>query len=184
MKALVIYESMFGNTRAVAEAIADGIRPAADVTVLSVAQVSEELLDATDLVVVGGPTHMHGMSRAATRKSAAEQAARPGSPVRLEPGADRLGVRDWLSGIGRHSGSAAAFDTRMAGPAILTGRASLGIAKLLRQRGLTVAARPASFLVTRGNVLRAGQQDQARDWGARLAATAAGSRTTAPPGPA
>ncbi|HEU5420575.1 MAG TPA: flavodoxin domain-containing protein [Streptosporangiaceae bacterium] len=173
MKALVVYESMFGNTRAVAMAIADGLRQDADVTVLPVGDASEDLLGAMDLVVVGGPTHVHGMSRAATRKDAAKQADKPGSQVKLEPGADGPGVRDWLASLGQHGGSAAAFDTRMKGPAILTGRASKGIAGLLRQHGLTMAAKPASFLVTRNNVLVQGQENRARDWGARLGGRAA-----------
>jgi Flavodoxin domain len=175
MKALIVYESMFGNTRAVAEAIADGLRPAADVTVIPVGKATGDLLDAMDLVVVGGPTHMHGMSRASTRKSAAQQAHRPGSQVQLEPGADGPGVREWLAGLGRHSGAAAAFDTRMSGPAILTGRASRGIAELLRQYGLTVVAKPVSFLVSRKNELLEGQKEEARNWGSRLAAIASGS---------
>lgn len=175
MKALIVYESMFGNTRTVAEAIAAGLRPDADVTVVPVGEASEDLLDAMDLVVVGGPTHVHGMSRASTRKSSGEQARQPGSTVRLEPGTDGPGVRDWLAGLGSHSGPAAAFDTRMSGPAVLTGRASRGIAGRLRQHGLTLVDKPSSFLVTKKNVLQAGEEGRARDWGSRLAAIADGT---------
>ena len=58
MRVVVAYESMYGNTHRIAEAIADGLRSAGDVTVVPASQLEWEPLDATDLVVVGGPpTH-------------------------------------------------------------------------------------------------------------------------------
>lgn len=51
--------------------------------------------------MVGGPTHAHGMSRASTRKAAAEAAAKPVSGVTLEPGADGDGLREWFGSPGR-----------------------------------------------------------------------------------
>lgn len=38
MKAVIVYESMYGNTRTIAYAIGEGLRPTAEVTVVSVAQ--------------------------------------------------------------------------------------------------------------------------------------------------
>lgn len=73
---------------------------------------------------------------------------------------------------------AASFDTRLEGPAVLTGRASKGIARLLREHGFTVVARPESFLVTRDNQLRAGEQDRARAWGRKLAGKVAAAVTS------
>lgn len=70
MRAVVVYESMYGNTHQVAEAIGDGLRTALDVSVVAVGRVNPALLDGADLVVVGGPTHMHAMSRASSRKAA------------------------------------------------------------------------------------------------------------------
>ena len=35
MKAVIVYESMYGNTRTIAYAIGEGLRPTADVTVAS-----------------------------------------------------------------------------------------------------------------------------------------------------
>ncbi|MDX5309965.1 MAG: flavodoxin domain-containing protein, partial [Rhodococcus sp. (in: high G+C Gram-positive bacteria)] len=58
MRALVVYESMFGNTRHVAEAVARGLGSA--VRTVPVTQAHEENLSDYDLVVVGGPTHAHG----------------------------------------------------------------------------------------------------------------------------
>jgi menaquinone-dependent protoporphyrinogen IX oxidase len=172
MRTVIVYESMYGNTRLVADAIASGLGPASETVVVPVAEARPGLLDGAGLVVVGGPTHAHGMSRAATRKGAAEAAAKPGGRLTLDPGAKGPGLRDWLADLGRVSGPAAAFDTRIEGPAILTGQASKGIARLLRKHGLTLAAKPESFLVTRDNQLRQGEEDRARAWGRELASRA------------
>ena len=77
MKALIVYESMFGNTHAVAEAVAAGLRPAVQTEVRRVAEVAPEAVAEADLLVVGAPTHVHGLSRPSTRKAAAESAKRP-----------------------------------------------------------------------------------------------------------
>jgi hypothetical protein len=69
---------------------------------------------------------------------------------------------------------AAAFDTRLDAPAMFTGRASKAIARLLRRHGATMAAEPESFVVTKDNRLRAGEEDRARAWGRQLATQAAG----------
>ena len=70
MKAVVIYESMYGNTHLIADAIAEGLRTHGDATVVPVGELDAQLLEHADLVVVGGPTHAHGMSRASTRQAA------------------------------------------------------------------------------------------------------------------
>jgi hypothetical protein len=109
------------------------------------------------------------MSRAATRKAAVEAAAKPVSPLRLEPGAPGPGLRDWLGTLGNYPAKAAAFDTRMHGPALLTGRASAGITRQLRAHGFDVVARPESFLVTRRDRLYPEEAARARGWGGKLA---------------
>lgn len=170
MRAVVIYESMYGNTHLVAEAIARGLEPGNDVTVVPVAGATPELLDGAGLVVVGGPTHMHGMSKAATRKLAAEQADKRPGQLALDADADGPGLRDWFGSLGRMSALAAAFDTRFAGPAVFTGRASKRIAGLLEHHGLTLIARAESFLITTDNELQPAEEDRAHEWGKALAA--------------
>ena len=59
MRVVIVYESMFGNTHLIADAIAEGLAPGNEVTVVPVAQAGRELLDGADLVVAGGPTHIH-----------------------------------------------------------------------------------------------------------------------------
>jgi flavodoxin len=72
MQAVVVYESMYGNTHLVADAIGAGLSTAFDVSVVPVSQASPAVMADASLVVVGGPTHVHGLSRAATRKAAVQ----------------------------------------------------------------------------------------------------------------
>ncbi len=63
MRAVVVYESMFGNTHEVAERIASGLAARYEVTVLPVGEAIAQILPDIDLLVVGAPTHVHGLSR-------------------------------------------------------------------------------------------------------------------------
>jgi hypothetical protein len=170
MRAVIVYESMYGNTHLVADAIGAGLGSAFDVKVVPVAQATPEILADADLVVVGGPTHIHGMSRAATRKAAVESVDKPGSLLELDPDAPGPGLREWFGSLGRYPAKAAAFDTRLHGPAAMTGQACKGVARLLREHGFDVTAKPASFLVTKENKLEPQETARAREWGAGLAA--------------
>jgi hypothetical protein len=169
MRAVVVYESMYGNTHLVADAIGAGLGTALDVSVVPVSQVGPAVLADADLVVVGGPTHVHGMSRTATRKAAVENAKKPVSELKVEPGALGPGLREWFDSLGHYPVKAAAFDTRMHGPATLTGRASKGAARLLREHGFDVVAEPESFLVTKQDRLEPQETARAREWGTTLA---------------
>lgn len=173
MRAVVVYESMYGNTHQVADAIGAGLKSVYEVGVLPVADAGSEVLADADLVVVGGPTHAHGMSRESTRRAAGDAAGKPGSDLTLESEAVHQGLREWFASLGQLPAKAAAFDTRIHGPALLTGRASKGIAHLLRQHGCEVVTEPESFLVSRDNQLDAGETERARDWAAKLAADVA-----------
>jgi hypothetical protein len=173
MRALVVYESMYGNTHAIADAIAEGIRATGEVRVVPVADAAPQMVVWADLVIVGGPTHAHGMSTSGSRKSAVESAAKPDgwSEVSLDPAAEGLGIREWFESVGDAAGKpAAAFDTRAKAPAILTGRASSGIAKGLRSHGFRLLVDPESFLVDTHQRLIGGEMERATAWGANLAA--------------
>ena len=176
MRAVVVFESMYGNTHQIADAIGTGLETAFDVTVVPVSHADPALLADADLVVVGGPTHAHGMSRAATRKAAVEAADKPASPLHTEPDAMSPGLREWFGSLDRYQVKAAAFDTRMHGPAALTGRASNGVARLLRAHGFDVIADPESFLVTKQDRLQPDETARAHDWGAGLAGKIAPDR--------
>ena len=172
MRALVIYESMYGNTRVVASNIADGLRGTYEVTLVPVAAATADLIAQADLLVVGAPTHMHGLSTASSRQLARKAAAKPESGLTLDPDADGLALRDWLGGLAGGHGLAAAFDTRLAGAPVLTGRASRGISRLLRRHGYRLITPPESFVVTKLNTLIDGEPSRARAWGEALAAAA------------
>jgi flavodoxin len=180
MKALIVYESMYGNTHLVADAIADGLRPVAEVEVVPVEVATRARVADADLLVVGGPTHVHGMSRPSTRKAAVEAAEKPGAELDVDPDAAGPGLRDWFENLLDLSGSAAAFDTRLDASPMFTGRASKGIAKRLRHAGADVVVPPESFLVTKANELVTDEQDHARAWGASLAVELT-ARTTSDP---
>jgi hypothetical protein len=166
---------MYGNTRRVAEAIADGLRSAGSVMVVPVSRLERESLERVDLIVIGGPTHVRGMSRASTRKAAEEAAHKPGSTLTVEADAQAPGLREWLASLGRANVQAAVFDTKIKMPAVLSGRASHGIVKELRRHGVNVLTKPESFLVSKDNQLLPGEEDRARTWGQQLARASAGA---------
>jgi len=180
MRAVVIYESMYGNTHLIAEAIGTGLREHADVVVVPVQGATAAVAAGADLVVVGGPTHAHGMSRESTRKGAVAAAAKPESPLTMDPDAPGPGLREWLDDVGPFAADGAAFDTRFDAPAALTGRASKGIARKLRHLGAHLVADPESFLVTKGDQLEPHEEERARAWGAQLGQ--ATKRVTEPSG--
>jgi hypothetical protein len=170
MRALVVVESVFGNTRRIAEAISSGMAAQIDVRLVDVAEAPTELVEVVevDLVVVGGPTHAFGMTRPSTRRGAAEQT---GGRV----AAAEIGLREWLGALPSGTGGAAVFDTRVARPC--TPGASRGAARRLKRKGYRLITRPETFRVrgTEGPLCD-GELDRARAWGAALAAQLAGPR--------
>ena len=170
MTALVVYESMYGNTRRIALAVADGIATKLPVKAVEVGDAPEDIGGDVDLLVVGGPTHAHGMSNTASRASARERAE--GLLV-----SQRIGIREWLDRARPQVFDihAAAFDTRINGMAIFTGSAAKGYAKGLRSAGFRVDWPPQSFLVNMRtppgeDALLEGQLAEARAWGEAIAA--------------
>jgi Flavodoxin len=170
MRALIVYESLYGNTHIVANSIAEGLRDkACDVTVVPVSRATAEMAAHTDLLVVGGPTHVHGMTSGSSRGMAADAAGKPGSGLSVEPGASGLGLREWLHDLGPVQAiPAAAFDTRLDGSPMLTGHASSGIAHRLRRRSYHLVVPAESFLVSKHNALLEGEAQRARSWGEAL----------------
>ncbi len=172
MQALVVYESMYGNTRAVATEVAAGLGDTHEVTLVPVARATRELVAVAALIVAGAPTHLHGMPTVASRRRAAETGRKPGSGLTMDPDAGGPSLRAWLEALGAEGAPAAAFDTRLSGMPALTGRASRGIARLLTRRGCRVLLEPESFLVSGQNKLLDGEAMRARAWGARVGETA------------
>jgi hypothetical protein len=172
VRALVVYESMYGNTHAVATDIASGLSAADEVTLVPVTRASRELVAVADLIVAGAPTHRHGMPTIGSRRMAAETAREPDSGLTMDPDADGPGLRAWLEALNAEGVLAAAFDTRLSGMPALTGRAGRPIARLLTRRGCRVLLAPESFLVSGQNALLDGEAVRAREWGALVGETA------------
>ena len=144
MKSVVFYASRKGNTRLVAEAIADGLRAGGSTEVLSVEGGTASIDDGTDLIVVGGPTEAHGMTEPIVR------------------------FLDRISTVAE-ARAAAAFDTRVHWPRLLSGAAADGIAKRLQAIGARLVVPPESFIVSTKPDLLPGELERARAWGASLA---------------
>jgi hypothetical protein len=163
MKALVVYESMFGNTEMIARAIADGLGEACDVTLADVATMPPTT--GMDLLVAGGPTHAFGLSRPATRQDAARQGT-------VHAGAADVGLREYLDVSPMLTGLAAAsFDTKIDKP-FLPGSAAHKAHRRLRALGCRML-RPAETFRVAGTAgpLVAGETERAQRWATGLAAT-------------
>lgn len=171
MHALVVFESMYGNTRTIAQAVAAGLSSQMPVEVTEVGGAPLVIGDDVSLLVVGGPTHAHGMSKPETRRSAADKAEANRAIV-----SPSIGLREWLSGLGAAPShvAVAAFDTRIKGPGLLWGSAAKAAEAQLRRAGARVVTPAESFYVggPLGSVYDAladGEIERARAWGERLA---------------
>ena len=159
MRALIVYESMYGNTHVVADHIADGLRSHFEIEVVPVEQ-------ATAATVAGRrpprgrrpdarpqPVEREDRGRPPRRRRQARRRPHPRSRRRGR------GLRDWFHPPGVTNAGAAAFDTRIDAAAWLTGRASKGIERRLTHLGYDLVADPESFLVDKQNHLLAGEAD-------------------------
>lgn len=152
MRALIVYESMFGSTRDLAEAIATGLRSSFDVRLARADDVGAADAGAADLLVAGGPTQAHN--------------------AETQPTEPQSGLREWFDELGTVPALFAAFDTRSDIPRLLTGAASVRIGRELRRRGATPVVPPESFLVTQFAGLKPGEQERGRRWGEQVAEAA------------
>lgn len=164
MDALVVFESMWGNTEKVARAVAAGLAESCRVEVCEVAGAPVNPSPEVTLIVVGGPTHAFSMSRPGSRADAHTR----GAPQ----GADGVGVREWLEHLpaGEHSQLLATFDTKVTKVKFLPG-AARGAAKAAAQHGFRRAAHAESFFVSdMEGPLVDGELQRATQWGRQLAA--------------
>ena len=165
MAALLVFESMFGNTQQVADAVTAGLSRHLAVDQVEVGAAPATIGRDVELLVVGGPTHAFGLTRPRTRRSAAQQA---------EDGlvSTGIGLREWLGTLSQSGASdvaVACFDTRVSKPR-LPGSAAASAEKQLRLLGFRVLARSQSFFVggTTGPLVP-GERERARRWGEGLA---------------
>jgi Flavodoxin len=164
MRAVVVYESMFGNTEAVARAVAGGLAERLEVELHGVSDQPAAAFPKVNLIVVGGPTHAFSMSRPSTRAEARAQGAASDGPD--------VGLREWLTGLeaGSHSETFAAFDTRVARARRLPGSAAKKAEKVVHALGYATAGRQSFWVEDTRGPLLAGELERAARWGRELAA--------------
>jgi hypothetical protein len=162
MKALVVYESMFGNTEQIARAIADGLAGSFEATLADVTTMPSA--EGMDLLIAGAPTHAFGLSRPRTRLDA----KRSGT---VRAGAEAAGLREYLNVSPLLTGlPAATFDTQLK-KFWIPGSAARKARRQLRRLGCRMLAAPETFRVagTAGPLL-AGEQERAVRWAAGVGA--------------
>ena len=169
MKAIVVYESLWGSTAAIARAIAAGIGP--DAIACSTADATPKLVAQAQLVVAGAPVHMMKLPSEKSREKARTRYADAGGPA---PDLSHPMMSTWLAGLPRTTGMAAAFDTRSDGQR--GGAAGGRILKQFRRLGYRPVSEPHAFYVadktvvpTPDGALLLGEIERARHWGAQLA---------------
>jgi hypothetical protein len=164
MHALVVYESLWGNTETIARAVADELVRAGTVDVVD-SDAAPASAVGYDLVVVGGPTHAFSMTRAATRAEAVTSRSAPHAPGR--------GIREWLGALAASTSPipAVAFDTRVDAPR-LPGSAAKSARHELRSLGFETSMKPETFRVHgyEGPLLD-GETERARAWAGRIIAS-------------
>lgn len=135
MKTIVIYDSNFGNTKLIADTVAQELQGES----LSVNNINENTLRGIDLLVVGSPIN----------------AWRP--TPKIKKLLDELGESD-LCNV-----KAAAFDTRV--KIWISGNAAKRISKTMGNKGATIIAEPKGFYVkdNKGPLLD-GELESAKVW--------------------
>ncbi len=167
MKAIVVYESHWGNTAAVARAIAEGI--GAMLRALSTAEATGAALAGVELIVAGSPLLGFNLPTESMLKGMATNAAKDPTP----PDLSHPSMRAWLETLPASSGRAAAFETRIWWS---PGSAAKTILKRLEALGYRPVGKGERFIVEgKYGPLRSGELERARAWGAELAQAMAGA---------
>ena len=161
MKAVVVYESLWGNTAAIARAIAEGIGPEA--RVLSTSKASPAALAGAGLLVAGAPVIAFALPSDGSRESIAANPGKAPSPPDLSHPSMRL----WIDQLHAGHGCSAAFETRLR---FSPGGSTSTILRGLERAGYPRIA-PGRRFIVRGacGPLREGETERARRWGAELA---------------
>jgi len=155
----VVYESHWGNTAAVARAIAEGI--GGGTRALTTDKAAPAVLAEVDLLVVGAPVIAFGLPREGMRRQLAGDVKAPAPADVAHPL-----MRDWLDGLARAHAWSAAFETRIWWS---PRGATATIEAKLRRAGYRKAARSERFIVAGSyGPMRDGELERARSWGAAL----------------
>lgn len=166
MKSVVVYESLWGNTAAVARAVAEGLGEEA--RALPTAEAGPDVVGDADLIVAGGPVFAFHLSSERTRSEIRDNP----DPAAPEPDLSGPSIRVWLDRLPAGSAAFASFDTEVRGP---FGKGAPTIARELAAKGYRRVAGPEGFIVQgKYGPLRDGELERARDWGRQLRQSVAG----------
>ena len=161
VKAVVVYESLWGNTAAVARAVAEGIGTGA--RALSTGEAGATALVDADLIVAGAPVLGFKLPTDKMREGVRANPGKAPAP----PDLSHPSLRAWLAALPAGHGRGAAFDTQVRGP---FGSAGPEIARALEKAGYSLVGKPVGFVVKgKFGPLRDGELERARAWGGELA---------------
>ena len=141
MKTLVVYDSLYGNTEIIAQAIGEALP--GEVEVLHVEQAKAGELESADLLVIGSPTH----GSEATEKV--------------------QGLLARLGAPNNESAKAATFDTRLTwGFLRRYGYAADKVSAVLKDKGWTLVGEEGGFFVRglKKGPLKKGEKEKAIAW--------------------
>jgi hypothetical protein len=159
VKAVVVYESLWGNTAAVARAIAEGIGPGA--SALSTGEAVGAAIEGADLIVGGAPLLGFNLPTEEMRATIGKGTAGPA------PDLTHASMRSWLENLPDGNGRCCGFETRIWWS---PGSSAKKISEELSAKGYSAAGRDEKFIVTgKYGPLKDGELDRARRWGASLA---------------
>ena len=168
MKVVIVFESMFGNTAALAGEVMAGLVDAgADVALADVGSAADEVLQGCDLLVLAAPTHSLTLSRPESR---AEAVSKGGDPAH-----SAVGLREWLTTLvaalppTAPPPSIAVFDTRVMKARHWPGSAARSVARILWKSGYAVVDRETFYVEGITGPVSTGEHDRARSWGRGLA---------------
>jgi hypothetical protein len=159
MKAVVVFESLWGNTAAIARSIAEGIGP--DAVALTTDEATGAVILGADLIVAGAPLLGFALPTDAMRDGISKDKSAP------PPDLAHPSMRSWLETVPDGSGLCCGFETRIWWS---PGSAAKKCSEGLRNHGYSAAAKDEKFIVTgKYGPLKVGELERARQWGAQLA---------------
>jgi hypothetical protein len=163
MRALIVYESMFGSTRRIGQAIGSGLRPAYQVGLVGIEDAPGDLgvvEPDVSLLIVGAPSHLFGLSTPKSRITAGKRAEHPTATA-------DLGLREWLDALPQvaRPRDVLAYETRLRVRG-MPGSAARSAARRMRKLGYRLLWPPQSFYVANlTGTLVEGELERARMWG-------------------